>query len=108
MLLIIVKDCFMGPIKNVLYWLLANSLGGFNRGRILKELFKKPQNANELSKNLNLEYKTVRYHLKVLEENKLITSVGGGYGKTYFPSEELEQNKGIFNEIWDEIGKKTN
>ena len=98
----------MDPIKNVLYWLLANSLGGFNRGRLLKDLFKKPQNANELSKNLNLEYKTVRYHLKVLEENKLITSVGGGYGKTYFPSEELEQNKAIFNEIWDEIGKKTN
>ena len=98
----------MAPIKNVLYWLLANSLGGYNRGRILEELFKKPQNANELSKNLNLEYKTVRYHLKVLEENGLITSVGGGYGKTYFPSENLEENKVVFNEIWDEIGKKSN
>ena len=98
----------MAPIKNVLYWLLANSLGGFNRGRILEELFRKPQNANELSKNLNLEYKTIRYHLKVLEENGLITSVGGGYGKTYFPSENLEENIVIFKEIWDEIGKKTN
>ena len=98
----------MAAIKNVLYWLLANSLGGFNRGRILNELLKKPQNANELSNNLNLEYKTVRYHLKVLEENKLITSVGGGYGKTYFPSEEFEENKQYFNEIWDEIGKKSN
>ena len=98
----------MAAIKNVLYWLLANSLGGLNRGRILIELFTKPQNANELSQNLSLEYKTVRHHLKVLEENSLITSVGGGYGKTYFPSEELEINKVIFNEIWDEIGKKTN
>jgi len=98
----------MGSIKNVLYWLIANSLGGHNRGKILMELFKKPQNANELSKNLNIEYKTVRYHLKVLEENKIITSVGGGYGQTYFPSEDLEANKQYFNEIWDEIGKKTN
>ena len=98
----------MAAIKNILYWLLANSLGGFNRGRILNELFTKPQNANELSNNLQLEYKTVRYHLKVLEENSLITSVGGGYGKTYFPSEELEDNKDIFNEIWDKIGKKAN
>ena len=98
----------MGMIKNVLYWLLANSLGGFNRARILEQLFKKPQNANELSNNLKLEYKTARYHLKVLEENKLIISVGGGYGKTYFPSEELEQNKHIFLQIWDEIGKKEN
>lgn len=98
----------MSSIKNVLYWLISNSLGGFNRGKILIELFKKPQNANELSKNLNIEYKTVRYHLQVLEENKIITSVGGGYGRTYFPSEELEANKQYFNEIWDEIGKKTN
>lgn len=98
----------MDPIKNVLYWLIANSLGGYNRGRIIKQLFKKPQNANELSNNLKLEYKTVRYHLKVLEENKLITSVGGGYGKTYFPSEEIEENKTVFDEIWEGIGKKTN
>ena len=97
----------MSSLKNVLYWLIANSLGGINRGRILIELFNKPQNANELSKNLNVEYKTIRYHLKVLEENSLITSVGGGYGKTYFPSDELEENKIIFHEIWDKIGKKT-
>jgi DNA-binding transcriptional ArsR family regulator len=98
----------MSSIKNVLYWLIANSLGGFNRGRMLEELIKKPQNANELSINLKLEYKTVRYHLKVLEENKIITSVGGGYGKTYFPSEEFDGNKQYFSEIWDKIGKKTN
>ena len=98
----------MASIKNVLYWLIANSLGGLNRGKILEELFKKPQNANELSNNLSIEYKTVRYHLKVLEENKIITSVGGGYGKTYFPSDELNQDKQYFDQIWDEIGKKTN
>ena len=98
----------MGSIKNVLYWLIANSLGGVNRGRILEGLFNKPQNANELSKNLNLEYKTIRYHLKVLEENGLIESVGKGYGKTYFPSEDLKENKQYFDEIWYKIGKKTN
>jgi predicted transcriptional regulator len=98
----------MSSIKNILYWLIANSLGGFNRGRILKELFNKPQNTNELTKNLKLDYKTIKYHLKVLEKNGLITSVGGGYGTTYFPSEELELNKVYFDEIWDKIGKKIN
>jgi predicted transcriptional regulator len=98
----------MGSIRNVLYWLIANSLGGNNRGKIIEEIFNKPQNANELSKNLEIEYKTVRYHLQVLEENNIITSVGGGYGKTYFPSVELETNKQYFYEIWDKIGKKTN
>ena len=72
------------------------------------ELFSKPQNANELSKHLEIEYKTIRYHLKVLEENGIITSVGGGYGKTYFPTEALETNKQHFIEIWDKIGKKSN
>ena len=98
----------MSSIKNVLYWLIANSLGGFNRGKIIKELFNKPQNANEISKNLKLEYKTVRYHLKILEENGILTSVGEGYGKTYFPSEVLKEDKQYLDEIWDEIGKKTN
>ena len=98
----------MSSLKNVLYWLIANSLGGVNRGRILEELFKKPQNANELSNNLAVEYKTVRYHLKVLEDNGIITAVGGGYGKTYFPTETMEANKQHFYEIWDKIGKKSN
>jgi predicted transcriptional regulator len=98
----------MDSVRNVLFWLIANSLGGFNRGRILEEIFHKPQNANELSKNLEIEYKTIRYHLKVLEDNGIITSVGGGYGKTYFPSEMLEANKQYFIEIWDKIGKKLN
>jgi hypothetical protein len=35
-------------------------------------------------------------------------SVGGGYGKTYFPSEVFEANKQHFTEIWDKIGKKSN
>ncbi|MBN1281256.1 MAG: winged helix-turn-helix transcriptional regulator [Candidatus Thermoplasmatota archaeon] len=98
----------MDSLKKVLYWLIANSLGGYNRGRILEELFKKPQNANELSKNLEVEYKTIRYHLSVLEENNIITSVGGGYGKTYFPAENLEAQKQYFHDIWDRIGKKSN
>ena len=98
----------MDSFKNVLYWLIANSLGGFNRGKLLEELFEKPQNAHELSKNLSLEYKTVRYHLKVMEDNGILTSVGGGYGKTYFPTEAMEANKQHFHEIWDKIGKKTN
>lgn len=98
----------MSYIRNVLYWLLANSLGGYNRGRILQELFIKPQNAHELSNKLSIEYKTIRYHLKVLKQNNLITSVGERYGKTYFPSTELEKNKAVFLKIWDEIGKKTN
>lgn len=96
----------MGPVKRLLWWILAGSAGGLNRGRILVLLFKKPSNANEISRILNLDYKTVRHHLRVLEKNNLVTSMGTDYGKVYFPSDLLEKNKAIFDEIWGKIGKK--
>jgi len=96
----------MSPVKRLLWWILAGSAGGLNRGRILELLFEKPSNANEISKTLNLDYKTVRHHLKVLEKNNLITSMGVDYGKVYFPSDLLENNRDIFLEIWSRIGKK--
>ena len=96
----------MHGVKRLLWWLLSGSVGGYNRGRILEELFKQPRNANELSKNLCLDYKTIRHHLEVLEKNNLATYTGSGYGKMYFPSDLLEKNKEYFDEIWSKIGKK--
>ena len=93
-------------VRNVMWWLLANSQGGISRARILEQLISSPHNANALSNELGLDYKTIRYHLKVLEENGMVVPVGGNYGKTYFPSDELESNKEYFFEIWDKIGKK--
>ena len=96
----------MNAMKRLLWWLLAGSVGGVNRGRILEELFQTPHNANELSKLMMLDYKTIRHHLEVLEKNRLITSTGSGYGKMFFPSDLLEENKLVFHEIWGRIGKK--
>lgn len=96
----------MHGVKRLLWWLLAGSAGGRNRGRIIEELFKQPRNANDLSNVLNLDYKTIRHHLKVLEKNNLITSIGSSYGQMYFPSDLLEKNSDIFYEIWGKIGKK--
>ena len=56
---------------------------------------------------LNLDYKTVRHHLKVLEKNGIITAVNkGNYGAVYFISEIMKANFNIFNEIWVRFGKK--
>ena len=96
----------MHGVKRLLWWLLAGSAGGMNRGRMLEELFKQPRNANDLSNVLKLDYKTVRHHLKVLEKNNLVTFTGSGYGQMYFPSDLLENNKAYFDEIWGKIGKK--
>lgn len=96
----------MKAVKRLLWWLFAGSAGGINRGRILEVLFNNPSNANEISKTLNLDYKTVRHHLMILEKNRLITSTGSGYGKIYFPSDMLEENKDTFNDIWNKMRKR--
>jgi len=96
----------MHAVKRLLWWILAGSAGGLNRGRIIELLFEKPRNANEISKVLNLDYKTVRHHIRVLEKNNLITSMGSDYGRVYFPSDLLEKHKEFFDEIWGKIGKK--
>ena len=96
----------MHAVKRLLWWILAGTAGGLNRGRIIELLFEKPRNANEISKDLGLDYKTVKHHIHVLEKNNLITSMGSDYGKVYFPSDLLEKHKEFFDEIWGKIGKK--
>ena len=95
----------LNPVKKILWWLLAGTAGGINRGRIIEKIMNNPMNANELAKELDMDYKTVRHHLKILEKNSLISSMGEGYGKMYFISELLEENINYFNEIWERIGK---
>jgi len=94
----------MNEVERALYWIIAGTMGGNNRARIIKELLEKPQNTNQLSKKLKLDFKTVQHHLKVLEKNKLVTyKGGGGFAKIYFPSSMLEENIESFNKIMKEI-----
>lgn len=58
---------------------------------------------NQIGKTLKLDYKTVQHHIKVLEENRLITSEEKKYGTIYFPSQIFEQNKSIFEEICKKV-----
>jgi DNA-binding transcriptional ArsR family regulator len=93
-------------MKKLLWWLIAGMKGGLNRAKIIKSLNDRPYNANQLSEELQLDYKTIRHHIKVLEDNGIIKSTGGKYGKMYFLSENMEKNYDVFNEIWEQIGKK--
>ena len=94
-------------MKNLLWYLIAGTKGGETRGKILDLINKNPSNANKIAETLNLDYKTVRHHLKVLEKNNIITSINkGNYGAVYFLSEIMKPNLPIFSEIWDKFGKK--
>jgi len=70
---------------------------------IILELNRRPYNANKLAQKLSLDYKTIRHHIDVLEENNLVKSTGESYGALYFLSDEMEKGFDIFLEIWEEF-----
>jgi DNA-binding transcriptional ArsR family regulator len=94
------------PLKYLLGWLIAGTRGGPTRAKIIEILRETPQNANQLANQLNMDYRTIRHHLKVLEKNKIITSAGEGYGITYFLSPVMEENYALFEEILKRLWKK--
>ena len=91
------------PLKYLLGWLIAGSRGGITRAKIIETLRENPQNANQLATSLGMDYRTIRHHLKILLKNRLITSTGDGYGKTYFLSVDLEENYVLFEEILNKL-----
>lgn len=98
-----------------LWYLLAGTRGGLNRGRILQILRERPLNANDLSGRLGLDYKTVRHHLDVLRENDCIMTLGNeGYGLLYTLSPRLQTHFEDFEQIWQrlesdaDLGKERN
>jgi DNA-binding transcriptional ArsR family regulator len=90
-------------MKKILWWLIAGTKGGINRARIINEIHIRPYNANQLADKLKLDYKTVRHHIKILEDNNVITSSGDNYGMMYFLSSPMEENYELFQHIWNEI-----
>ncbi|MHA2426073.1 MAG: ArsR/SmtB family transcription factor [Candidatus Thorarchaeota archaeon] len=91
--------------KRLLWWLIAGTRGGANRARIILALHEIPSNANQLAEHLSLDYKTIRHHLDILVEHKILIPQGEGYGMVYFVSEDLENNFEDFKQIWERIGK---
>ena len=94
------------PLKYLLGWLIAGSRGGITRAKIIETLRENPQNANQLATSLEMDYRTIRHHLKLLQKNRIITSTGDGYGNTYFLSVDLEENYFLFEEILNKLWKK--
>jgi DNA-binding transcriptional ArsR family regulator len=94
------------PLKYLLGWLIAGTRGGASRAKIIQTLKETPQNANQLANLLEMDYRTIRHHLKVLEKNKIITTGGEGYGTTYFLSPAMEENYVLFEEILKRVWKK--
>jgi predicted transcriptional regulator len=91
--------------KRLLWFLFAGSRGGLNRIKIVSILKETPLNANQLAKELGLDYKAIQHHIRVLEKNNIITKAGEKYGVTYFISTFLEVNMESFDEIVQKLEK---
>lgn len=93
--------------KRLLWFIFAGSRGGLNRLKIIQILRNLPLNTNQLSKELNLDYKAIQHHIRVLEKNNLVTKAGEKYGVIYFISTFLEVNMETFDEIVKKLDKST-
>jgi len=90
-------------MKKVLWWLILGTRGGLNRAKIIKKLNERPYNANQLSEELNVNYRTIRHHIKILENSDVVKSAGEKYGKIYFLSDSMEKNYADFEIIWKQV-----
>jgi len=93
-------------MRRLLWYLIAGTRGGVNRAKIIKLLKERPYNVNQLAEIIKVDYRTIRYHMDVLEENEIVTSAGEKYGMLYFLSDKMEKNYETFLAIWKEVVKK--
>ncbi len=95
----------MDAFERVLWWLFAGSTGAVTRLEVLQAIKEQPRNAQQLTQALHVDYTTVRHHLRVLEQNRLIVTEGEKYGKLYFLSSEMEANWSKLEEILNKTRK---
>lgn len=91
--------------RRLLYFVFMGSKGGINRIKIISHIRKQPLNANQLAKELDLDYKAIQHHMGVLEKNNMISKMGEKYAVTYFLSNFLEANLEAFDEIVNKLEK---
>jgi DNA-binding transcriptional ArsR family regulator len=91
----------LDSFERLLWWVFAGSAGGERRVKVIYALRNQPRNAQQLSEVLGMDYKTIRHHLKVFEQNRIVVTQGEKYGKLYFISDAMESNWGTFESILD-------
>lgn len=69
--------------------LLIGRKGGKTTIRIIDKLLLKPYNANELSKVLDLDYKTIIHHINIIYEHKYVEKEELENCILYYPSNKL-------------------
>jgi len=94
--------------RKLLIYLFTSTRGGFTRLRIIMHLLEKPFNTHQLAQILDLDYKAVQHHMKVLEKNNMVSKIGEKYGAIFHLSNFLELNIHTLEEAIDKLDRKMN
>ena len=82
--------------------------GRYTRMRIICAITEEPMNTLEISKKLDLDYKTIQHNIKVLESNSFIVRKGEGYGDLFFPSDLISSNLPTLYKVIQKVETKLN
>lgn len=69
--------------------LIVGRKGGKTTTKIIDKILIKPYNINQLSKTLNLDYKTITYHIEIIYEHKYVEKEEFKNCTLYYPSNKL-------------------
>ncbi|MFQ5497521.1 MAG: ArsR/SmtB family transcription factor [Nitrosopumilus sp.] len=94
--------------RKLLIYLFTSTRGGFTRLRIIMHLLEKPFNTHQLAQILDLDYKAVQHHMKVLEKNNMVSKIGEKYGAIFHLSNFLELHINTLEEAIDKLDRKMN
>ena len=94
--------------RKLLLYLFTSTRGGFTRLRIIIHLLDQAYNTHQLAQKLDLDYKAVQHHMKVLEKNNMVSKIGEKYGAIFHLSNFLEINIGALDESIDKLNQKMN
>ena len=94
--------------RKLLFYLFTSTSGGFTRLRIIMSLLDKPYNTHQLSQELELDYKAIQHHMKVLEKNNMVSKIGEKYGAIFHLSNFLEMNISALDEAIDKLDRNLN
>lgn len=94
--------------RKLLLYLFTSTRGGFTRLRIIIHLLDQPYNTHQLAQALDLDYKAIQHHMKVLEKNNMVLRIGQKYGAIFHLSNFLEVNIHTLEEAIDKLDRKMN
>ena len=96
----------MDSFGRLLWWLFGSSVGAPVRGKVVHAIREEPRNAQQLAELLDLDYTSIRHHLRVLLKNQVVVTSRPRYGQVYFLSPATESHWDDLERILEKFRKK--